>query len=137
MGRHVSRGVRRTIVAPKGLQPGTLSGHPTVMRSAKRITVFHRHGCIQCGQRYDDACTASEVNDRCHVCRGVRPGLTLWERSYAPAVCCRTLSRAANEVDVEVYKLGGPGPWWICQPGIGCARTFPYDPRFTPAKGTP
>ena len=125
--------VRRTL-APKGILPGTLSGIPHVKRAARRITGYHRHGCTQCGQRYDDACTSSDVNGRCHVCRGVRPGLTPWEESYAPRDCCRALSRPASEAEVEDYKLGGPGPWWICQPGTGCARTHPYNPVFSQPK---
>ena len=126
----------RRLVASKGIQPGTLSGTPHVKRIARRFTGLHRHGCTQCGQRYDDVCDIPDENGRCHICRGVRPALTPWETSYAPRDCCRVLSRLANENEVGDYKLGGPGPWWICTPGHGCARTHPYDPRTNQPGGS-
>jgi hypothetical protein len=124
------------VKASKGILPGTLSGQPKALRTRK-LEGYHRHGCTQCGQRYDDACARSDVNVRCRICRGSPHTLTPWERAYAPQKCCRSMARLATDDEVERYKLGGPGPWWICSPGHGCARTHPYDPRFSQPRSTP
>ena len=125
----------RRPVASKGLRPGELTGQPR--HGAIKVTGFHRHGCSVCGRRYDDSCDMPEENGRCRFCRGVAHPPTPWERSYAPQECCRRLARLATTDERGSYRLAGPGPWWICQPGRGCARTHPYDPRTTRGTGTP
>jgi hypothetical protein len=108
-----SKGLARPRAARAKLKPGHL----------------HRHGCVQCGQLYNDACSSPHDNARCQLCRtGYRR--PLWERDMDPISCCRINSRKARTEDRDRYALGGETEWWLCR---SCARTHPYDPTGTGA----
>jgi hypothetical protein len=86
---------------------------------------LHYHACINCRDRYPDACHTQDENGLCNTCRSGRQ--SIHSMAGGAQECCRTNSRVANKDDLEMYRLRGPGPWWLCRT---CARQHAYDPRI-------
>lgn len=100
-------------------KPATSSAQPRLGGSP------HAHACLQCGERYEDACETSAEDDICASCRHGHPW-PFWRTSRLPQTCCRSNSRKATKDDRSTYRLGGQATWWIC---LTCKRTHPYDPK--------
>ncbi len=98
---------------------------PVVRDRKVRVGIFHAHGCLSCGRRYQDSCAYK--NNLCPVCRKIRPGPTQEDLDRLPRDCCANGgSRVITDTDVlSKYNLGGTGPWFLC---ATCARTHPFDP---------
>lgn len=123
--------------APKGLMPGEVLGQHGKAGAMVKIKpgTYHRHGCQQCGLRYDDACQTPGENGRCISCRTAgekeRP---LWITSMDPRPCCQAPkgSRQMTYDERARYACATAIIWYICKT---CARTHPYDP--TKPEGAP
>jgi hypothetical protein len=87
---------------------------------------LHYHSCSNCRHRYPDACHSSEENGLCNTCRSGRSSIHMV--GSQPQDCCRTDCRVANKDDIEMYRLRGTGPWWLCRT---CSRQHGFDPRNT------
>lgn len=100
---------------------------PVARSSVPRVGLFHAHGCLDCGQRYQDTCAFPLKNNLCAVCRGSQAAPSKEDLDRQPRDCCANGgSRLITDVDVlSKYNLGGPGPWFLCRT---CARTHPFDP---------
>lgn len=86
---------------------------------------LHFHSCTDCKGRYPDACDTSLDNGRCGTCRQGR--MSVHQLGVGPRDCCYEHLRLANKDDIEVYRLRGDWPWWICK---RCGRTFGHDIRI-------
>lgn len=122
--------------APKGLLPGQVTGQHGIAGKAVKIKPghAHRHGCVQCGMRYDDACQTPDENGRCNTCRTGRPRVP-WVVSMDPAPCCK-IKNATRQMTYDErarYACATTLIWYQCRT---CARTHPYDP-YDPTATTP
>lgn len=100
---------------------------PVARERKVRVGIFHAHGCLSCGRRYQDTCAFAYKNNLCGICRGSQTALTQEDLDRQPRDCCANGgSRLVTDVDVlSRYNLGGDGPWFLCK---NCARTHPFDP---------
>ena len=100
-------------------------------RTVRRFAVnkfkdkLHYHGCGRCRGRYVCSCDMPGVDLNCSRCNGGH-GDSVHTAALRPQPCCREHSREANGNDRDMYKLAGPGPWWVC---THCWRQHPTDPR--------
>lgn len=85
---------------------------------------LHYHGCTNCHLRYHDACHTPELDGLCPSCTTGR--ISAYQQAIEPRACCYVDTRLANRDDRDVYKLAGPGPWWLCRT---CARQFTRQPK--------
>jgi hypothetical protein len=116
--------------ASAGITPGTLSGKAFTAARVAALRGVHSHGCVQCSAYYSDACADPLTNATCKDCLdGYVHGRPSWDRSNDPIECCRSQVRLATARQLNSFRLGGDGPWWIC---AVCNRTHPYDPRVNP-----
>ncbi len=105
--------------------PSARVKYPRVRGKDRSVPLHHAHGCLRCGRRYTDTCTTPLDNGECLTCSVDQPP-PIWDTDWTPQDCCRTSVHLITDVDVLVrYRLGGPGPWFLCE---RCARTHPFDP---------
>lgn len=118
--------------APRGLVPGQVSGlHGKAGEPAKiKPGWAHRHGCVECGLRYDDACDTPDENGRCQKCRrnGAYAERPFWIVNGDPADCCKQpgACRVMTYDERMKYTCASAIPWHQCQT---CKRTHPYNPE--------
>ncbi len=112
--------------APAGIKAGTVSGAALTAGRRDALKGIHSHGCSVCSAYYTDACADPLVNAPCTGCQGLPHGRPSWDRGPDPIECCRRDVRLATARQLNSFRLGGDGPWWICGT---CNRTHPYDPR--------
>lgn len=86
---------------------------------------LHYHGCDQCRLRYSCSCDMPGVDVTCSTCKGGHPESS-WQAANKPRACCQENTRRANDADRDMYKLAGPGPWWVC---THCWRQQPINPQ--------
>ena len=84
----------------------------------------HVHSCQNCRDYYEDVCDEPTVNAVCLPCRTGHP-VPIWIVDRRPCDCCIAHSRVARKSELEAFKLGGPGPWWVC---TVCWRSLGFDP---------
>lgn len=99
---------------------------------AKQLkNTLHRHGCITCHDRYDDACATPAVNAQCLNCVTGRPvRMAILMLGQMPKDCCRVHCRRPTKDERERYSLAGDAPWFICSV---CKLTHPFDdPSYSP-----
>lgn len=99
---------------------------PVVREKKVRVGIFHAHGCLSCGRRYQDTCSYPLKNNLCATCTKGQPP-TQEDLDRLPRNCCvNGGSRLITDVDeLSKYNLGGELPWLICRT---CSRTHPFDP---------
>lgn len=89
---------------------------------------LHYHPCISCGIPYTCPCKTPAVDDLCNLHSPLRlpqNGPTVLYTNRLPQQCCFIHARSASTEDRNIYRLAGPGPWWICRL---CFRQFGFFP---------
>lgn len=90
---------------------------PAMSKLAGKV---HLHSCVDrmCRLVYEDLCQTPGVNGRCHVCR--RTSRPVWVAARDPVECCfGNCVQLTDTKTLRLYRLGGPGPWFMCKT---CAR---------------
>lgn len=85
---------------------------------------LHYHGCDRCHGRYTCSCGTPDTDLTCSRCRGGH-GDSTTSAALRPRGCCGTESRQARPAERDMYRLAGPGPWWVC---THCWRQHPSNP---------
>lgn len=103
--------------------------HVTFVSAVRSLTSrYHQHCCYECKGVYTDSCGTPTENKHCVGCQSAH-GRPLWDRDRDPMKCCLELGACEMVTDgatIALFKLAGPGPWFICKT---CHRTHGYLPK--------
>lgn len=93
---------------------------------AKLARKLHMHACPTCGLPRWCSCATPAVDlPPCTECTTGRRS-TLVD-GWRPIPCCESATQPATNDERTLYRLAGPGPWWLCR---RCARVFGFQPSL-------